>query len=47
MKTQAEIEALLAEKRAWMDENEDSGASEVGTEWGWQQALAWVLGVQP
>lgn len=46
MKSLAEIEEALAERRAWMDENEDSGAAEVGVELGWMQALAWVLGVE-
>ena len=47
MRSEQEIRDLLAEKRVWMGEWEDSGASEVGVEWGWTEALAWVLGEQP
>jgi len=47
MRTAAEIEQALAERREWMDENEDSGAAEVPVEWGWLSALAWVLEVEP
>jgi hypothetical protein len=43
MKTLAEIQTKLAESREWVDENENSGASEVGVELGWLQALEWVL----
>jgi hypothetical protein len=30
-----------------MDENEGMGLSEEPVEWGWTQALAWVLGEEP
>ena len=47
MKSQAEVEQALRERREWMDNNEDSGAAEVPVEWGWIEALAWTLGVEP
>jgi len=43
MKSLEEIQAKLAETRGWVDENEDTGASEFGVELGWFQALEWVL----
>jgi len=47
VRTKAEIEQTLREKQEWMDEWEDSGASEVGVELGWLQALEWVLSEAP
>jgi hypothetical protein len=43
MRTESEIREVLAERVAWLEENEDSGAAEVGQELGWEQALKWVL----
>ncbi len=47
MKSEQEVRDLLKEKRAWMDENEGGGSSEEPVEWGWTEALAWVLGEKP
>lgn len=44
MRDPKEIQQTLDETTAWLDENENSGAAEVGVELGWQQALEWVLG---
>ena len=44
MRTETEVREELARRAAWLDENEDSGAAEVGVETGWEQALEWVLG---
>jgi hypothetical protein len=44
VKSRAELESRLSVTRDWLDENENSGASEVGIELGWEQALEWVLG---
>lgn len=43
MRSEEEVRAKLARRREWLDENEDSGAAEVGVETGWEQALEWVL----
>ena len=45
MKTRQELEAMLAETRAWLDENEGQGAFEEGVETGWEQALVWALDI--
>lgn len=45
MKTAEEIQVKLAEAREWLDENEGMGRAEEGVETGWEQALAWVLGM--
>lgn len=47
MRSEQEIREHLTAKRAWMAEYEDSGVAEVGVEWGWTEALAWVLGEAP
>lgn len=46
MRTEEEIRARLKEHKEWLDEWEDSGASEVGQEYGALTALEWVLGVE-
>lgn len=44
MRSQAEVRNRLARHDAWINENGDSGAAEVGAEVGAADALSWVLG---
>jgi len=43
MRTEKEIRDELAKHQEWLDEWGGEGASEEGQEWGWLQALEWVL----
>jgi len=47
MRSEQEIRDNLVAHRNWMNENEGGGSSEEGVEWGWVEALSWVLGEKP
>lgn len=44
MKTEQQIRTELAGHNEWLDEWEGQGTAEEGVEFGWVQALEWVLG---